>query len=225
MKKKQPVKQQQAPEPEFQVKLLKPRNLSQRLAINSIRDEDVTILKGPAGTGKTYIAAAMSLDLLLSGQIEKIILTRPYVSAGEKMGFLPGDMDEKWAPYLEPYEDCFIERVGYQRMGKMFKTGQILVKPLNFLQGKTFNHCVILADEIENAKEEQIKLILTRMGSGCRAILMGDTDQTYIHNSGFPRALEVLKNVPKLNIVSFSIEEVVRSEMCKNVLKAYAVAK
>lgn len=224
MKKKQPVRQQ-APEPEVQVKLLKPRNNSQKLAMDSIRDNDVTLLKGPAGTGKTYIAAAMALDLLLSGQVERVILTRPYVSAGEKMGFLPGDIDEKWAPYLEPYEDCFNDRVGLQRVTKMFKTGQMLVKPINFLQGKTFNRCMLLADEIENATEEQIKLILTRMGLGCRAILMGDIDQIYVNNSGFPRALDILKDVPRLEIVTFAIEDVVRSEMCKNVLKAYSEAR
>jgi len=207
--------------PERPVKLLRPRNENQEKLIKSIRNNFITIANGVAGTGKTFIGASVAMELLQSGQVSRIILTRPYVPAGEKLGFIPGEVDEKFAPYLEPYMDCFVDRVGRQVLTSMLTDGRIQAKPISFIQGKTFNDAVILVDEVENATADQIKLILTRMGEGTRTILMGDPQQTYIHNSGFLKAMDILKDVPKLGIVNFSVSDVVRSETCRYVLEAY----
>jgi len=207
--------------PERPVKLLKPRSENQKELMRSIRNNFITIACGPAGTGKTYIGASLAIDMLSAGTVNNIILTRPYVPAGEKLGFIPGEISEKFAPYLEPYLDCFIDRVGRQQVNNMIMDGRIQAKPISFIQGKTFNNSVILIDEVENATSDQIKLILTRMGENTKAILMGDPAQTYINNSGFVSAMKILESVPKLGIVKFNIDDVVRSETCRHVLEAY----
>jgi len=207
--------------PERQSKLLKPRNGNQKDLMHSIRNNFITIACGPAGTGKTYLGASLAIDMLLAGTIKTIILTRPYVPAGEKLGFIPGEIAEKFAPYLEPYMDCFIDRVGKQLVSAMLTDGRIQAKPISFIQGKTFNDAMILVDEVENATGDQIKLILTRMGENTRAVLMGDPAQTYINNSGFASAMSILQDVPKLGIVKFEVSDVVRSATCRHVLEAY----
>jgi phosphate starvation-inducible PhoH-like protein len=206
---------------EHPTKLLKPRNPRQSLAISSICNNSITILSGPAGTGKTFVAAAKAIDLLHAGIISQIIITRPYI-ASEKMGYLPGEIEDKFAPYLEPYIDCFIDRIGKSALNAMLADGRIHAQPIAFIQGKTFNDALILLDEVENATHEQIKLVLTRLGDNSRAVLMGDTDQSYINNSGFHEAMKILKNVPRLGLIEFLIEDVVRSDTCRHVLEAYA---
>jgi phosphate starvation-inducible PhoH-like protein len=210
--------------PEVPTKLLKPRNPRQAAAISSLCNNSITILTGPAGTGKTYLAASKALDLLQAGIISQIVITRPYV-ASEKMGFLPGEIADKFEPYLAPYMDAFTDRVGKQVLNQMLSDGRIQAQPIAFIQGKTFNHAMILLDEVENATSEQIKLVLTRLGDNSRACLMGDTDQSYINNSGFFEAIRILESVPRLQIVEFEICDVVRSETCRHVLEAYARAK
>ena len=206
------------------VKLLRPRNIHQANYINSLCNNTITIANGPAGTGKTYLAAAKAIDMLQANIISHIIITRPYVPAGEKLGFIPGTIEEKFAPYLEPYLDTFIDKVGKQTLNAMLTDGRIQAKPISFLQGKTFNDAIILVDEAENASLTQLKLILTRMGEGCRAVLMGDPQQTYIHNSGFTDAIRILKNVPRLQIIEFDINDVVRSDTCRHILEAFELA-
>jgi len=203
------------------VKLLKPKSENQAKLINSIRNNVISIASGAAGTGKTYLGASLAIDMLQSGLIDTIILTRPYVPAGEKLGFIPGTIEEKFAPYLEPYLDCFIDRVGKQQVAAMLTDGRIQAKPISFMQGKTFTNAMILVDEVENATHDQIKLILTRIGEGTKAVLMGDMAQTYIGNSGFKRAIGILKNVPKLGIVNFTVSDVIRSDTCRYILEAY----
>jgi len=207
--------------PERPVKLLRPKSESQEKLIKSIRNNSITFANGVAGTGKTFIASSLAIEMLQSDLVSRIILTRPYVPAGEKLGFIPGEIADKFAPYLEPYLDCFVDRVGKQVVSAMLTDGRIQAKPISFLQGKTFNDSIVLVDEVENATADQIKLILTRMGEGTKAILMGDPAQTYNHNSGFVKAMEILKDVPKLGIITFSVKDVVRSETCKHVLEAY----
>lgn len=203
------------------VKLLRPKNENQEKLIKSIRNNNITIANGVAGTGKTFIGASLAIEMLQAGLVSRIILTRPYVPAGEKLGFIPGTIEEKFAPYLEPYLDTFVDRVGRQLVNAMLTDGRIQAKPISFIQGKTFNDAIILVDEVENATADQIKLILTRMGEGTKAVLMGDVQQTYISNSGFVKAIEILKNVPKLGIITFAVSDVVRSETCRYVLEAY----
>lgn len=211
--------------PENPVKLLRPRNERQALLIKSICNNTISIASGPAGTGKTFVSGSKAIDLLQSGIVSRIILTRPYVPAGEKLGFIPGTIEDKFAPYLEPYLDCFNDRIGKQAVNAMLTDGRIQAKPISFLQGKSFTDCAILVDEIENATLDQIKLVLTRMGENCKAILMGDSDQTYINNSGFMDAIRILKDVPRLGVVEFEIADVERSETCRYVLEAFEKAK
>ena len=210
--------------PEVPTKLLRPRNPRQAAAISSLCNNSITILSGPAGTGKTYIAASKALDLLQAGIISQIIITRPYI-ASEKMGFLPGEVADKFEPYLAPYMDAFADRIGKAVLNSMLADGRIQAQPIAFIQGKTFTDAIILLDEVENATNEQIKLVLTRLGDNSRACLMGDTDQSYINNSGFYEAMRILKSVPRLEIIEFEVCDVVRSEACRHVLEAYARAK
>jgi len=224
LKPKKPIKKDIIYIPEVPIKLLKPRNPRQSAAISSLCNNSITILTGPAGTGKTYLAASKALDLLQAGIINQIIITRPYV-ASEKMGFLPGEVADKFEPYMAPYIDAFTDRIGKQALNQMLTDGRIQAQPIAFIQGKTFNDAMILLDEAENATSEQIKLVLTRLGENSRACLMGDTDQSYINNSGFYQAINILKAVPRLRVVEFEICDVVRSDTCRHVLEAYARAK
>jgi len=212
--------------PERPVKLLRPLNQRQANYLESIcRNDSITIAIGAAGTGKTFLASAKAIDFLQAGIVSSIILIRPLVSADEKIGHLPGEIENKVAPFMEPYIDCFNDRVGKAVVTKMLTDGRIQIKPLAFLQGKTFNDCVILVDEAENLtrknKKDQMKLILTRMGQNCRAIFMGDPAQTYVDNSAFGYAIKVLKTVPRVRIIHFLTEDVVRSDACRDVLNAY----
>lgn len=203
------------------VKLLKPKNENQAQLINSICTNNITIANGCAGTGKTYISGSKAIDFLQAGVVKTIILTRPYVPAGEKLGFIPGTIEEKFAPYLEPYLDCFIDRIGKQQVTAMLTDGRIQAKPISFIQGKTFNDAIILVDEAENATKDQLKLILTRMGENCKCVIMGDQAQTYIPNSGFNETIKILHNVPRLKTINFTVADVVRSDTCRYVLEAY----
>jgi len=207
--------------PERPVKLLRPKNENQEKLIKAIRNNTITFANGVAGTGKTFIGASLAIEMLQAGIVSRIILTRPYVPAGEKLGFIPGTIEEKFAPYLEPYLDIFIERIGRANVNAMLTDGRIQAKPISFIQGKTFNDSIILVDEVENATFDQIKLILTRIGEGSKAVLMGDTAQTYIQNSGFTRTMKVLQSVPRLAVVTFTVHDVVRSDICRHVLEAY----
>jgi phosphate starvation-inducible PhoH-like protein len=211
--------------PERPTKLLRPKNEPQARLISAIYNKDIILAVGPAGTGKTYVSAAKSIDFLQANIVSTIILTRPYVPAGEKLGFIPGTVEDKLAPYLEPYMDAFVDRIGKQAVNLMLTDGRIQAKPIAFLQGKTFNDAIILVDEAENATLEQIKLILTRMGENCKCILMGDHEQIYIPNSGLAKAVQILKDVPKLDIVEFLVEDCIRSETCRHVLEAFERAK
>jgi phosphate starvation-inducible PhoH-like protein len=203
------------------VKLLKPQSHNQSLLIQATHTSNIVFAAGPAGTGKTYVAVSRALDMLQAGIIQQIILTRPKIPAGEDYGHLPGTLEEKMAPYLAPYKQVIIDRIGKQGLIKMLEDGRIMAVPVGFLQGLTFNNAVILVDEAENATLIQLRLILTRLGYGSSCFLMGDERQTYINNSGFLQVIKLLKLVPIVKTVWFTIDDVVRSEACRLVLEAF----
>ncbi len=212
--------------PEHPVKLLIPKNPRQAAYLHAICGyESITFADGPAGTGKTYLAACKAIDLLQSGVVRTIILIRPLVPAGEKIGFLPGEVGNKVAPFVEPFMDYFNERIGKASVNAMLTDGRIQIKPISFLQGKTFDDAIILLDEAENCvrkkKEDQIKLVLTRMGSNCRAIVMGDKQQTYVENSAFDHAIKALRPMARVKVITFLTCDVLRSDACREVLEAY----
>jgi phosphate starvation-inducible PhoH-like protein len=203
------------------IRIIYPKNDNQRSLQNSIPTNYITIANGPAGTGKTLIAVNKACDMLLSGMVSTIILMRPYVPAGEKYGFLPGEMDQKFAPYLAPYKDYLNDRLGKDTVIKMLADGRIIPEPIGFLQGKTFKNCVMLLDEAANASLEQIKLILTRIGEGTHCVFMGDLAQDYCDESGFAEAMDVLESMEGCQIIDFKIKESVRSTTCRLVLEAF----
>ena len=204
------------------VKLLKAPtvNLGHLIKATKIPEISIVFAVGPAGTGKTYTATSCAIDALNAGLIKQIILTRAYVPAGESYGHLPGTIDEKFAPYLAPYIQVFKDRVGIACLERMIKDGRVLVVPIGFLQGMTFNDACILVDEAENCTFIQLKLILTRLGYNCKAFFMGDKDQSYIRNSGLMKVVERLQNLHITRVIRFTIKDSIRSESCQLVLEA-----
>lgn len=210
------------PTPRIVVKPLKASNAKQQKYINSINSKVVTFGIGPAGTGKTYIATVMACDMLLSGEIDKIIITRPAVEAGEKLGFLPGDEHEKYAPYIAPFREIMNERLGKSRVDYLIKTEGIKAEPFAYMRGKTFKNAIVILDEAQNTTKVQLKLLLTRIGENCKVIVDGDIDQTDISNSGLEDAVERLAYIPTIGIVEFKVSEVVRSGICGEIVAAYS---
>ncbi len=206
--------------PERTVKLLRAMNPRQAAYIRAICNDTLIIADGPAGTGKTYIATIKALDLLQSGVVSQIILTRPAVPAGEKLGFLPGTIAEKYEPYIRPYMKALKERLSPDVLKQMLEDGRIVAEPISFIQGLTFDNAVLLVDEAENLDIQQFKLLLTRLGEGAKAIFMGDLDQSYINNSGFDLAIDILYRIT--TVITFEIQDVVRSKICRQVLEAFA---
>lgn len=195
---------------------------TQHLYINSIKTNTVTFGIGPAGTGKTYIAASLAADMLIAGDIDKIIVTRPGVEAGESFGFLPGLLEEKYAPYIEPVVDVFNERLGKSHTEYLLKHGRISAKPLAFMRGCSFRDSLCILDEAQNTTPEQMKLFLTRIGRDCKVIIDGDTSQRDIRGgSGLQDAVDRLSGVPSIGVVTFSMDECVRPGICLDILRAY----
>jgi phosphate starvation-inducible PhoH-like protein len=225
MSKKQPLKKKPVQETQQEevkkVKIIRPKNSNQKLFQDSITRSSITVANGPAGTGKTLIAVNKACDMLQSGLVSTIILMRPYVPALEKYGFLPGDMDLKFAPYLAPYIKYLNERLGKETVINYLKTGRIVVEPIGFMQGKTFDKSIMLLDEAANATLEQIKLILTRMGLGTYCVFMGDLAQNYSDDSGFEDALEIIETISTAKVINFIIKDCVRSDTCREVLEAF----
>ncbi|MDL2284423.1 PhoH family protein [Oxalobacter sp. OttesenSCG-928-P03] len=200
---------------------LEPRNTKQRNYINAIKNFQVTFGIGPAGTGKTYIAGAIACDMLLSKSVEKIIITRPAVEAGEFLGFLPGELEEKYAPYLAAFYDVLHERLGKAQVEYMIKSGRIEAIPFAYMRGRTFKNCLVILDEAQNATAAQMKLFLTRIGDDCKVIIDGDASQTDIPNSGLMDAIKRISYIPTVKVVEFSKSDVVRSSFVSEVITAY----
>lgn len=177
---------------------------------------------GPAGTGKTYVASAYAADLLKSHEIEKIIITRPNVEVGAGFGFLPGELEEKYAPYLAPFREIMIERMGLSTYEYNLKAEYIVPTPLAFLRGATFNNAFVIFDEAQNATPAEMKMFLTRIGKNCTVVVDGDPEQCDLHGpSGLNDAVRRLERIPGVSVVEFTEDDIVRSGLIKDILIAY----
>lgn len=203
---------------------VKPKTIGQKHYINLIRNNDITLGVGPAGTGKTYLAVAMAVRAFKKDEISRIILTRPAVEAGESLGFLPGDMKDKVDPYLRPLYDALFDMLGDEKCAKYIERGIIEVAPLAFMRGRTLDNAFIILDEAQNTTPEQMKMFLTRLGFGSKAVVTGDLTQIDLPNkykSGLIQAMDVLKDVDGVGINKFTEKDVVRHELVQRIIKAY----
>ena len=203
---------------------VKPKTLGQKQYINLIKSNDITLGVGPAGTGKTYLAVAMAVRAFKKDEISRIILTRPAVEAGESLGFLPGDMKDKVDPYLRPLYDALFDMLGDEKCAKYLERGIIEVVPLAFMRGRTLDNAFIILDEAQNTTPEQMKMFLTRLGFGSKAVVTGDLTQIDLpvkKKSGLVQAMDVLKEVEGIGINKFTEKDVVRHELVQRIIKAY----
>ncbi len=192
--------------------------------LQQIQDHDVTFGIGPAGTGKTYLAVASAVDAMSRDRVKKIVLVRPAVEAGEKLGFLPGDLNQKVDPYLRPLYDALYDLAGYDTVNKMFERGAIEVAPLAYMRGRTLNQSFIILDEAQNTTPEQMKMFLTRIGFGTKAVITGDVTQIDLQKhqkSGLVEAQKILKNVKGLAFTQFLSADVVRHPLVQKIINAY----
>jgi phosphate starvation-inducible PhoH-like protein len=201
-----------------------PRTAGQRAYVQAIQTHDLTFAIGPAGTGKTYLAVAMAVVALRAKAVQRIVLTRPAIEAGEKLGFLPGDIAAKVDPYLRPLYDALYEMVGPERFGRLAERGIIEVVPLAFMRGRTLNDAFIILDEAQNTTREQMKMFLTRMGFGSKAVVTGDVTQIDLprdRTSGLVEAREIFAALDGIAFVALSEVDVVRHELVQTIVRAY----
>ena len=206
---------------EFGFKDVKPLNYIQGEYLEAIKHNEIIFGIGSAGTGKTYVAASYAAGELFHRRIQKIILTRPNVETGRGLGFLPGELDEKYAPYLDPFDQVFKRTLGAGFYEYALKSKTIEPKPLGFMRGASFENAIILVDEVQNMTKTEFKMLLSRIGKNCKVILSGDPDQTDISDSGLPDAVNRLTGLAGIEIVRFLDEDIVRSKMCKQIIMAY----
>ncbi len=203
---------------------VKPKTLGQKRYVDAIRDNTITIGVGPAGTGKTYLAVAMAVMAFRAKQVNRIILTRPAVEAGEKLGFLPGDLQQKVDPYLRPLYDALFDMLGAENFQRCQERGDIEVAPLAYMRGRTLDDSFIILDEAQNTTSEQMKMFLTRLGFNSKAVVTGDITQIDLpegKKSGLKEVMTVLKHVDDIAIVKFSGKDVVRHRLVQEIIKAY----
>ena len=203
---------------------VRPKGARQAQYIQAVRAHDIVFGIGPAGTGKTYLAMAMAVSALLHKQVSRIILTRPAVEAGEKLGYLPGTLTEKINPYLRPLYDALYDMMEAERAARLMEQGTIEIAPLAFMRGRTLNESFIILDEAQNTTSEQMKMFLTRLGFGSRAVITGDITQVDLPTgrvSGLIEVRGVLKNIPGIRFIHFSEEDVVRHELVQRIVRAY----
>lgn len=205
-------------------KVIVPKSLQQKRYIDSMRVKDILFGIGPAGTGKTYLALAMGVSYLLKKKVERIILARPAVEAGEKLGFLPGDLLEKVNPYLRPLYDALYDMLDHDHVLRMISRDQIEVAPLAFMRGRTLNDAFIILDEAQNTTSEQMKMFLTRLGFNSKAVITGDVTQIDLPTgvrSGLIEASQILKEIDEIGFTFFSEDDVVRHKVVAKIIKAY----
>ena len=203
-----------------------PRGGNQQRYVRDILASDVSFGIGPAGTGKTYLAVACAVDMLERNEIERILLVRPAVEAGEKLGFLPGDLTQKIDPYLRPLYDALYEMLGFDKVGKMLEKQIIEVAPLAYMRGRTLNNSFVILDEAQNTTPEQMKMFLTRLGFGSRAVITGDITQVDLprgSKSGLAQAMEILSGSEEIHITKFDSKDVVRHQLVQKIVEAYDV--
>ncbi|MCF4966911.1 PhoH family protein [Nostoc sp. CMAA1605] len=200
------------------------KTFKQRQYIDQIRKHDLTFCTGPAGTGKTYLAVVIAVQALLTNQVEKLILTRPAVEAGERLGFLPGDLQQKIDPYLRPLYDAIYEFVDQEKVANLIERGIIEVAPLAYMRGRTLNHAFVIVDEAQNTTPAQMKMVLTRLGFRSRMVITGDITQTDLpmnQQSGLAVALQILKHVEGIAFSEFTQKDVVRHPLVQRIVSAY----
>ena len=203
---------------------IKPKTLGQKKYIESIKDNTVTIAVGPAGTGKTYLAVAMAVNAFRSRAVNRIILTRPAVEAGEKLGFLPGDLQQKVDPYLRPLYDALFDMLGAENFQRCQERGDIEVAPLAYMRGRTLDDSFIILDEAQNTTSEQMKMFLTRLGVNSKAVVTGDITQIDLPDgkkSGLKEVVHILKGIEGIATVKFSDKDVVRHRLVQEIIRAY----
>lgn len=205
-------------------KTITPRSPMQADYIEALKEEDLAFGIGPAGTGKTYLAVAMGVSLMAEGKIDRIILSRPAVEAGERLGFLPGDLKDKVDPYLRPLYDALYDTMAYDQVNKRLETGEIEVAPLAYMRGRTLTNAFVILDEAQNTTHVQMKMFLTRMGEGSRMVVTGDPSQVDLPvsvPSGLIEAQKVLKNVRGARFTYFTDADVVRHPLVSRIVRAY----
>lgn len=200
-----------------------PKNDRQKQYVHAIENNDITFGIGPAGTGKTFLAVHQALCHLWSKKVQRIVISRPVMEAGEKLGYLPGDLNEKMDPYVRPIFDAMIDMIGFDEMKKKIDGGRIEIAPLAFMRGRTFNNCFVILDEAQNCTYEQLKMALTRLGHGSRCIVNGDPNQVDLQNSGLKATIAALDGLDNVGVVRFASADVERSEIVKKLVGAFEV--
>ena len=202
-----------------------PRSEKQKNYVRALKESDIVISAGPAGTGKTFLAVAVGLTMLLEKKIERIILSRPAVEAGERLGFLPGDMREKVDPYLRPLYDSLYDLLDFEKIQKKIEIGDIEIAPLAFMRGRTLKNSFAILDEAQNATDTQIKMFLTRIGENSKIVINGDPSQIDLPNknlSGLNRSKKILGNLSEISVIDFDHSDVVRHPLVSKIVKAYS---
>ncbi|MCP4805664.1 MAG: PhoH family protein [Proteobacteria bacterium] len=205
-----------------------PRSANQAVYVDTMRKNDLVFGLGPAGTGKTYLAVAMAVAALANNEVQRIILCRPAVEAGEKLGFLPGDLVQKVNPYLRPLYDGLHDMLGYERVVRLMERGVIEVAPLAFMRGRTLSEAFVILDEAQNTTREQMKMFLTRLGVGSRAVVTGDLSQIDLPEntpSGLDEASRILRRIERIGFTEFTAEDVVRHGLVSAIVRAYDEAR
>ena len=205
-------------------KIIYPRSFAQKEYLNKLLKADIIFGQGVAGTGKTYIAIAVGVSLFISGEVDKIVLTRPAVEAGERLGFLPGDMKDKVDPYMQPLYDSLNDCLPFKKVNKMLEEKTIEIAPLAFMRGRTLNNSYVLLDEAQNATNLQMKMFLTRLGQNSKMVVTGDISQVDLPKgieSGLIEAIRILSSIPEIEIMNFKSKDVVRHRLVTKIIEAY----